>query len=315
MSEVALVTDSDMGEASLEREVLEAAGFTLAEASARDEDDVIAAVAETGAVGLLVQYAPITRRVLTACPGVRALVRYGVGLDNVDVAAAEEAGVEVSNVPHYGTEEVADHATTLLLSLLRGVPWWSAATAMGEWPARGAYPDPSELSRQVLGLLGFGAIARAVARRAQAFGMRVIATDPYVDDDAFSVLRVRRAAWEELWRGSTAISVHAPLDDSTRGCVDAAALSLLPPGAVLVNTARAGLVDRSAIESSLAAGHLGGFGADVWWNEPPTPGDALIRHPRVVVTPHVAWLSPGSVVRLRREAAVLLRDALDRLAG
>jgi D-3-phosphoglycerate dehydrogenase / 2-oxoglutarate reductase len=307
---VALITDCDMGDAALEREVLERAGFSVAEAAARDEDDVIAAVAETRAIGLLVQYAPITRRVLTACPGVRALVRYGVGLDNIDVAAAAERGVAVSNVPHYGTDEVADHAITLLLSVLRGVPWWSASTARGEWPARGAHPDPAELKRQVLGLVGFGAIARGVARRAQAFGMRVLASDPYLGDDDFSALGVQRTSWEYLWRESTAISLHPPLTDSTRGCVDAAALGLLPAGAVLVNTARAGLVDRRALEASLAAGHLGAFGTDVWWDEPPRLGDELIRRPRVLATPHVAWLSPGSVVRLRREAAVLLRDAL-----
>jgi D-3-phosphoglycerate dehydrogenase len=310
MSGVVLITDCDMGEASLERQVLEPAGFTLLERTARSEDDVIAAVGETGATGLLVQYAPITRRVLEACPGVRALVRYGVGLDNVDVAAAADAGVAVSNVPHYGTDEVADHAVTLMLSLLRGVPWWSASTANGEWPARGAHPDPAELKEQVLGLVGFGAIARAVARRAQCFGMRVIATDPYVDAAVVADLGVEPASWEEVWRRSTAVSLHAPLNDATRGCVDAVALGLLPRGAVLVNSARAGLVDRGAVEAALTAGQLGAFGADVWWDEPARPDDELIRSPRVLVTPHIAWLSTGSVLRLRRQAAEILRDAL-----
>ncbi len=310
MSGTVLITDCDMGDAVLEREVLEAAGFTVVHADARDEDAVIDAVAETGAVGLLVQYAPITRNVVTGCPGVRALVRYGVGLDNVDVDAAKEAGLAVSNVPHYGSDEVADHAITLLLSVLRGVPWWSHATANGGWPARGAFPDPAELKEQVLGLVGFGAIARAVARRAQAFGMRVIATDPYLDDAAFAGLGVERVDWEDLWRQSSAVSLHAPLIDSTRGSVDAQALGLLRPGAVLINTARAGLVDRTAVEAFLTTGRLGAFGTDVWWEEPAQAGDELIRHPRVLVTPHIAWLSPGSVVRLRREAAVILRDAL-----
>jgi D-3-phosphoglycerate dehydrogenase / 2-oxoglutarate reductase len=175
MSPAVLITDCDMGPADLERAVLEPAGFQVVQTDCRTEDEVVAAVHATGAVGLLVQYAPISAAVLRSCPEVRGLFRYGVGMDNVDTEAAHELGVTARNVPDYGTNEVADHAVTLLLSLLRRVPVWSAATASGQWPARGDLPEPLELGACTLGLLGFGAIARAVSARARAFGMQVVA--------------------------------------------------------------------------------------------------------------------------------------------
>ena len=310
MSGTVLITDCDMGPADLERSVLEPAGWSVVHGSSRTEEDVVAAVRETGAVGLLVQYAPITAAVLQACPSVRGLVRYGVGMDTVDLAAAAECGVAALNVPDYGAAEVADHTMALLLGLLRGVPTWSAATAAGRWPVRGDLPEPLELRECRLGLLGFGAIAREVAVRAHAFGMQVSAHDPFVPAARMTAAGVRPVEFDDLWRTSTAVSVHAPLTEATAGIVGTAALGLLPPGSFLINCARAGLVDRAALEASLAEDRLAGVGLDVWWEEPAAADDPLLRDPRVVVTPHVAWLSPGSVRRLRTSAARRLLDVL-----
>jgi D-3-phosphoglycerate dehydrogenase / 2-oxoglutarate reductase len=310
MSRTVLITDCDMGPADLERGVLEPAGWTVVHGTCRTEEDVVAAVDETRAAGLLVQYAPITAKVLRACPSVRGLARYGVGLDTVDVAAAQELGVQALNVPDYGSAEVADHTMALLLGLLRGVPTWSAATAAGRWPARGELPEPLELGECVLGLLGFGAIAREVAERARAFGMQVLAHDPFVPPTEMAARGVRPVEFDRLWRDSTAVSVHAPLTAATAGLVGEAALGLMAPGSFLINCARAGLVDRAALEASLTDGRLAGVGLDVWWQEPASADDPLLRDPRVVVTPHVAWLSPGSVRRLRTSAARRLLDVL-----
>jgi D-3-phosphoglycerate dehydrogenase len=310
MSRTVLITDCDMGPADLERGVLEPAGWDVVHQCCRSEEEVVAAVRDTGAAGLLVQYAPITSAVLHACPSVRGLARYGVGMDTVDVEAARDLGVVALNVPDYGPAEVADHTMALLLGLLRGVPAWSAATRSGHWPARGELPDPLELRVCVLGLLGFGAIAREVATRAKAFGMEVLAHDPFVPSPAMAAAGVRSVEFDELWRCSTAVSVHAPLTPATTGIVGDAALGLLAPGSYLINCARAGLVDRAALEASLADGRLAGVGLDVWWDEPAHPDDALLRDPRVVVTPHVAWLSPGSIRRLRTSAARRLLDVL-----
>ena len=310
MTPTVLITDNDMGPADLERAVLEPAGYRVVHAECRTEDDVLEEVRRHEPVGLLVNFAPITERVLRACPQVKGVFRYGVGMDNVDVDAARALGIEARNVPDYGSAEVADHATTLLLALLRGLPGWSRATGAGQWPVRGELPDPLELRECTLGLLGFGAIAREVGVRARAFGMTVLAHDPFVADADVAAAGVAAVGFEDLWRRSTAVSVHAPLTSSTQGLVDDAALGLLSPGSYLVNTARAGLVDRPALERALADGRLAGVGLDVWWQEPASPDDPLLRDPRVLVTPHVAWLSPGSVRRLRSSAASRLLDVL-----
>lgn len=310
MSPTVLITDNDMGPADLERAVLEPAGITVVHLACRTEREVTEAVREHEPVGLLVQYAPITAEVLRACRSVRGLVRYGVGLDNVDLDVAEEVGITALNVPDYGSAEVADHAVTLLLALLRGVPAWSRAVADGGWPTRGELPDPLELRECTLGLLGFGAIAREVAARAQAFGMAVLAHDPFVPEDDVRAAGAEPVGFTDLWRRSTAVSLHAPLTAGTEGVVDAEALGLMAPGSFLVNTARAGLVDRSGLEGALQSGHLAAAALDVWWQEPAEPDDPLLRDPRMLVTPHVAWISPGSARRLRSSAAQRLLQVL-----
>lgn len=305
-----LITDCDMGPANLERDVLEAAGYQVVHLACKTPEEVISAVHEYDAVGLLVQYAPITAEVLHACPQVKALFRYGVGMDNVDTDAARELGIVAQNVPDYGSAEVADHAMTLLLSLLRAVPAWSAATSRGEWPTRGDLREPLELRECTLGLLGFGAIAREVAHRAQAFGMAVQVHDPYVPEASIQAAGARPVELDDLWSSSTAVSLHIPLTAQTEDLVNERRLSQMQPGSFLVNTARAGLIDRPALQNALASGQLAGVGLDVWWQEPAPADDPLTRDPKVLLTPHIAWMSPGATRRLRTYAAERLLDAL-----
>lgn len=302
-----------MGEPVHERAVMSAAGYVLESASCASEADVIAAVERTGASGLLVQYASISREVLEACPSVCVVGRYGVGLDTIDVDAAADRGVQVVNVPDYAATVVADHTLALLLALARELPRWTTRVAAGAWrPIEGAPPE--ELAGSVLGLIGFGHIARAVARRARGFGMNVLAHDPFVSDDVFEQEAVERVGRDELWSRSGAVSLHVPLSDETRGLVGAHALELLDDG-LLVNTARAGLIDRDALERALDNGRLRGAGLDVWWDEPPLAGDPLLDHPRLLVTPHVAWFSGGSELRLRTQTAQRVAEALDQALG
>lgn len=315
MSGVILITDCDMGAPMHERAVVERGGYELVMANCRTEDDVIDAAGRAGAVGLLVQYAPITRRVLDQLPGVRAVGRYGVGVDTIDLDAAAERAVQVLNVPDYGTDEVADHTVCLLLALFRDLRWWTERMRAGDWPAPTRERAPGELATRTVGLLGFGKISRAVASRMRAFGCAVVTHDPLVADDAFAPAWVEPVDWETLWERSDAVSLHAPLTEATRGAVDDDALSRMRPGSFLVNTARAGLVQRGALERALEAGHLRGVALDVWWEEPAPDGDPLLRHPRVLATPHMAWFSEGSVERLRRLAAERVIEALSSRSG
>jgi D-3-phosphoglycerate dehydrogenase len=303
MREVVLITDCDMGEPEIERRVVEEAGYRLALGDCATEDDVIATATRTRANALLVQYAPVTRRVFERCPAVRAVGRYGVGVDTVDLVAAADRGVHVVNVPEYGTAEVADHALTLLLALVRNLTFWTSETTSRRWPQPLTEQPPPELAALTLGLLGFGSIARAVATRARAFGMAILAHDPFVEGAELAAGNVEPVTWRQLWERSDAVSLHAPLSDATRASVDDAALGRMRHGSFLVNTARAGLVDRDALRCALEEGRLRGAALDVWWEEPPEAGDALLGHPRLLVTPHVAWLSRGSIGRLRRRAA------------
>jgi len=298
-----LITDCDMGDASLERAVFEPNGFEIIHLQCRNSEDVINAIEEFKPLGMLVQYAPINREVIKKAQSCRGLVRYGVGLDNVDLAAAQEFGFFAWNVPSYGVNEVADHAMSLILSLLRGVHTWSMHTRNGEWPTRGILQDPAELSEVTLGLLGFGQIARVVATRAQAFGMNVIAFDPFVESQEFKKFGVEEVDWDSLWKNSNVVSIHAPLTSQTKGIVDKSAMALMQSGSYIVNCARAGLIDRGDLEDVLTTSTLSGVGLDVWWQEPAAVDDNLLRNPKVLVTPHIAWISSGSIVRLRTDAA------------
>lgn len=299
-----------MGEATLERAILEPNGYEVIHLSCRSPEDVINAIDELKPLGLLVQYAPITREVITNAQSCQGLVRYGIGLDNIDLTAAKEFGFFAHNVPSYGVNEVADHAMSLILTLLRGVHTWSMRTRSGNWPTRGILQDPAELCETTLGLLGFGQISRVVASRAKAFGMTVISFDPFVDEQTFKAFGVEGVDWDSLWKSSNLVSIHAPLTDQTRGIVNKNAIQMMQPGSYIVNCARAGLIDRSELEEILKTPILSGVGLDVWWQEPADQNDVLIRDPKILVTPHIAWISPGSIVRLRSDAAKKLLSEL-----
>jgi D-3-phosphoglycerate dehydrogenase len=234
-----------------------------------------------------------------------------VGVDNVDVAAAAERGVWVANVPDYGTEEVADHAVALALTLLRGIPPLSASVRAGQWEYRVARPL-RRLSELRFGVIGCGAIGSVAGRRAAAFGMDVVGVD--ADENRPQPgSGIRRVTLDELLSTSDVISLHLGLTPETENLVDDGLLRRVKPGVVLVNTARGGLVDPSALLAALDDGRVRAAGLDVLATEPPDEvGRRLVAHERVVVTPHAAWYSEESFVSLKTEVA---REAVRVLAG
>lgn len=294
-----VVTDWDFADLSVEREVLTAAGLPLRDAQTRDPDELARRAA--GATALLVQYAPVTAELLDRLPSLELVVRYGVGLDSVDLDAAAARGVAVRNVVDYGTEEVAAHAAALLLAAWRHVPMLDRRVRDGDWDYRSPGPIP-RLSEGTLGLVGFGRIGRLTAERLAPWFGRVVATDPYAPEAGWPAW-VERVGMDDLFATADAISLHLPLTADTAGLVNAERLVAVPRGAVLVNTARGGLVDLDALLAALDEGTLRAAALDVLPEEPPTPDHPIRRHPRVVLTPHVGWYSEVAERTLRRRAA------------
>jgi D-3-phosphoglycerate dehydrogenase / 2-oxoglutarate reductase len=304
---VVVITDCDHGDVDPELAVLDGHDVELRVLACRTPEEVAAQAGEADV--LINQYVPITAAVLDALPRCRLVVRYGVGVDNVDLQAAAERGVWVANVPDYGRDEVADHTLALALALLRGVVALDRSVRDGTWDLDPARPL-RRLATLTWGVVGCGAIGTAVARRAAGLGMRVLGYDlPTVRSEA----PIERVPLEELLEEADLVSLHAALTPDTRHLVGAAALARMRPTAHLVNTARGGLVEEAALLAALDDGALAGAALDVLEREPPDElGWRLARHPRVVATPHAAWYSEEAFHTLKSEVA---REALRVLGG
>jgi D-3-phosphoglycerate dehydrogenase len=304
---VVAITDCDHANVDPERAVLEGHDVELRVLACRTPEEV---AAQAGDADVLInQYVPITGEALDALPRCRLVVRYGVGVDNVDVEAAAARGVWVANVPDYGRDEVADHTLALALSLLRGVVVLDRSVRDGDWDLAPARPL-RRLSTLTWGVVGCGAIGTAVAHRAAGLGMRVLGYDlPQVPSGP----PVERAGLEELLETADLVSMHAALTPESQHLIGAAALGRMRPTAFLVNTARGGLVDTAALLAALDTGTLAGAALDVLEVEPPDDlGWRVAHHPRVVATPHAAWYSEEAFHTLKTEVA---REALRVLEG
>jgi phosphoglycerate dehydrogenase-like enzyme len=273
-------------------------------AQCRTEDDVIAAAA--GCQGLLAQYAPMNAKVFAARPEVRIVSRLGAGYDTVNVDDARRFGVWVANSPDYGIGEVATHALGMALALVRHLPWFQRDVQAGRWH----YASTGGLARaadMTLGILGLGRIGKRMSYIARNVFGPVIACDPYLIDGDFPAY-VRRVSKEELFRRADVVSLHVPLTDETRGIVDARLLSLMKKGSYLVNTARGAVVVLDDVLAALDSGRLEAVGLDVLPKEPPEADHPVLRHPRVLLSPHAAFYSVEGERELRTKAAQNLID-------
>jgi D-3-phosphoglycerate dehydrogenase len=294
----AVITDTEIADPDIERNLLEAAGFEVVVAHCKTAEDVIAAA--KGADALLVTYAPITEAVFAASPSVRVVSRYGIGVDSVDLAAAARHGVWVSNVPDYGYDEVPTHAISLMFSLLRHVVFHDRNVRSGVWNFAATGPI-ARMADLTLGIVGLGRLGRFTLDRALPFFKRAVAYDPFLPDGKWPA-GVERLTLEQLFASSNVISLHLPLTADTRNFVNHDLLSHIPErGAYLVNTSRGGLIDLDAALAALESGRLRGLGLDVMPVEPPPMDHPIIHHERAIITPHVAWYSTASVVDLRQK--------------
>ena len=229
------------------------------------------------------------------------LVRAGIGYDVIDVDAATTAGIWVANVPDYCVDEVADHAMLLLMAAWRRLPELEAVWHAGSWVNPALVPPVNRALGRRLGIVGFGRIGRAVARRARAFGFEVVVHDPFVTDDILRAAEVEPAGLDDLFATSDAVSLHCPLTAETRHLVNAERLGQVRPGLVLVNTSRGGLVDLAALDDALEHGQVAAAGLDVLEDEPaPDLTRSLFQRPNVLLTPHLAWYS----LEARRDLAL-----------
>lgn len=258
-----------------------------------------------GFEGIIAGLDPYTDAVLAAGDRLRTIARYGTGVSNVDLDAAARRGITVTRTPAANALAVAELTVGLMLAVARGIPRSDAAMRRGEW-VRG---DGIELAGRTLGVVGFGAIGRLVAERAAAFGMRVIAYDPQIDPASARAAGVEAVQLDELVRRSHVLSLHVPLLPETRHLLDAERLALLPKGAIVVNTARGGLLDEHAAAAALDRGALFGVALDAYEAEPPT-SSPLVGHPCVVATPHAGGHTDEAVARTSEQAVQNLLDAL-----
>jgi len=263
-------------------------------------DDILAVAREADAI--LVTYAKLAGELLRQLKNCKAIGRFGLGVDNIDLPAAKECGIAVNYVPDYCLREVSDHAMALLLALARKVPFANKLVQSGRWEVPPIVPL-RRLEGQTFGLVGFGNIPRALAPKAKAFGLKVLTYDPYVNTDAAAALGVDPVSFDDLLARSDFISVHAPLQPATRGLMNAKTFAKIKKGAYLINTARGPLVDEAALVAALDSGHLGGAALDVVTTEPLAKDSPLLGRDNVILTPHTAFYSVEALEELQTKCA------------
>jgi D-3-phosphoglycerate dehydrogenase len=299
---LAVITDHDFPNLDEEEEVFRPLGIELRVANAKDRRAFLADVAAADA--LMNEYAPVTAETIEAAQRCLAIVRYGVGVDTVDLAAATKAGICVANVPDYGTQEVALHAFTLLLAVHRRLRTYDTAVRAGRWPAGPSVtPAIRRIRGQTLGIVGFGRIGRSVAAYAAPLGMHLLTFDPYVSRTAAGEAGATLVDYATLLRQSDLLSFHAPLGSDTRHLLGEEEIRMLKPSAIVVNTSRGAVIDTAALARALREGRLAGAGLDVFESEPLAADHPLRETPNTILTPHVAWYSEEARQALKRSVA------------
>ena len=300
------ITDSRYESHEIEREILSKIGAELIKFQCKTEDEVIRYCSD--ADGLLNHYAPITRRVIENLKNVKIIVRYGIGVDNIDLEAATENGVMVANVI-YDITDVADHALSLMLSLIRKIPWIYESTKRGEWDWKKFQPI-IRLKGKTVGIIGFGRIGRKVAQRLRGFEVKLIAYDPHQPSRVFKENMVESVDLNTLLKESDLITIHVPLTKETYHMIGEDELRKMKSHAFLINTSRGRVIDEKALYKALKNRWISGAGLDVLENEPLRKDNPLLELDNVIITPHMAWYSTTSITEIQRKAAEQVAKAL-----
>ncbi len=294
------ITDYAYEHVDAEREIISAIPAELVTGQCRTEDEVIELARD--ADGLICQFAPITCRVIKELSKCRVIVRYAIGVDIIDVKCAEKEGIHVCNVPDYGVDEVSDHAMLLLLAAARKLPDLQRSVVESRWSYLDAKPV-HRIKGATLGLAGFGRIPRLVAKKALAFGMKVIVFDPYVPPEMVREAHCEPVGFDDLLAAADYISVHTPLTEETRHLFGSDAFGKMKRNPILVNTSRGGVIDESALLEALKSGQVTAAALDVTEKEPINRDNPLLTMPNVMITPHSAWYSEEAIELLQRGVA------------
>jgi len=300
MSFKVVITDYIYGEPTEEVEILKTINAEVSLFQCKTEDDVIEIAKDADAI--LNTYAPVSRRVIERLERCRVIARYGIGYDTIDVEAASEKRIVVVNVPTYCIDEVADHTLALILSALRKITLYDRAIRKGSWDWRDGRPI-HRLKEMTLGLIAVGKIGRALAERVKPIGMKIIAFDPYVPEEKMREIGIEPVSLDKLLKESDVISIHTPLTKETRHMIRYEKFKLMKRDAVLVNTSRGGVVKTDDLVRALEEGLIAFAALDVLEDEPPPADHLLLKFENVVLTPHAAFYSEGSLKEVKRTAA------------
>lgn len=301
------ITDYEYEDVQREHEILESAGIQVFDYQCKTEDELIEATRDKD--GVIVQYANMTRRVIEQLEHCHIIIKYGIGVDNIDQEAATERGIYVCNVPDYGVEEVANHTMAFLLCLAKGMVTQNQEFSRGSWGYSAVKPL-IRLSTCTLGLIGFGRIPQMVCKRALSFGLRVLVYDPYVSAESVREANAELVTLDTLLEQSDYVSCHCPLTAETRHCIDRTAISKMKPTACIINTARGGIICEADLIEALQNGQLAGAALDVFEHEPLSADSPLRTMPNVLATGHTAWYSEGALNALQTSVAQEVRRVL-----
>ena len=302
-----VITDHRFASVDIQRRVLAEIDAELVEGQAKTEEEIIAIARD--ADGILNARSKITAKVIEALERCKIMVRYGVGVDTIDIPAATRKGIMVSNVVDYCIDEVADHAFALLLSLARKVVFSARRVQAGEWSINNLKPL-RRLAGQTVGVVGFGRIGRTLARNAAAVGFKIVVYDPFVAGEGEEKDGFKFMSLEQLLKTSDFVSLHTPLIAETEKMIGNEQIKLMKPTAYLINTSRGPLIDEDALAAALKENRLAGAGLDVLIEEPARPDHPLLKMEQVVVTSHTAFYSEEAIQELQRKAAEKVAVAL-----
>ncbi|WFT77025.1 C-terminal binding protein [Halobacillus naozhouensis] len=302
-----VVTDWEFESLNYEMDILEHDQIEVLPVQCKSEDEVIAYCQDADAI--INQYAPISRNVIESLQHCKVIARYGVGVNTIDVTAATEKGICVTNVPDYCMDEVSDHALALLLSWTRKIPMADKETKQNQWDFKKTRPI-HRLRERTLGLIGFGKIPQALAEKVKALGLNVLSYDPYFPEEEAAKHGVKLVSLEDLCRESDIVSVHAPLTESTRGLLGDQEFKLMKDHAFLINTSRGPVVDETSLIDALENNLIAGAALDVVETEPISRDHPFLTMEGVILTPHMAWYSEEAEKEMRSKVAMGVADVL-----